>query len=78
MPVFALLHKSGVVAQVLHGLMLNNQQAIRFKQVSVKNYFRQIRDPVQIIRRIGKNQVVLFSFYIQVFKYVFPVSFYLR
>lgn len=78
MPVFSLFNKSGMITQILQGLVFNNQQAIRFKQVLFKNNFWQIGDPVQVIGRVGKYQVVLFRFNIQVFEYIFAISFYLR
>lgn len=77
MSVFSLFNKSGMIAQVLKRLVFNNQQAIWFKQALFKNNFWQIGDPVQVIRRVGKYQIILFGFNIQVFEYIFAVGFYL-
>lgn len=68
MPVSALFNKGRVVTQILQRLVFNYQQAAIGKQFFFKDDFGDFRDFIQIVRRVGKYQVVLLGFYLKVFK----------
>ena len=62
MPVSALFNKRRVLAQVLHGLMLDDQQAISSQKIFVEYDPGYFGDLIQVIRRVGKYQVELIGF----------------
>jgi len=71
MPISSLFGKGRMLAQILHGLMLNNEQPARQQQGFIKYNSWYFRKAVQVIRRICKYQVKLFRLVTQVFKNVF-------
>ena len=77
MPVPALFGKVGVVAQVLHRLMFNNEQTAGQQQVFIKYYFGYFGYAAQVVRRVGKYKVVLVGLYFEVFKNIGLKCFYL-
>lgn len=77
MPIFSLLYKTWMIVEILHRLMFYDQQPIGCQEVALKNYLGNFRDLVEVVRRIGKNEVVLLGFHLEVLKNILLVGLYL-